>query len=449
MSERQAYEERLAHNASHDALTGLVNRSLLEERLVHDFGMSQRQGRDMAVLFVDLDDFKPINDSLGHAVGDKVLIEVALRLASAMRPGDTLGRLGGDEFVVLMPDATQDELAAMAESLLQLVACPYSIDRHELHLSASIGIAIGNNTIVQPMELIQQADMAMYMAKQQGRNAYQWFTREITTRVNERLVMRNELQDAIDEQRLELYYQPLYDQAGDIVTVEALLRWNHPARGFVPPSEFIPLAEETGQIMAISRWVLERACLDLELLGARGHDGFKVAVNVSPLQFHRAGFLDTLRETLASTQLPASRLELELTEGVLLKDAEDAVDVLHDLRRMGIDVSIDDFGTGFSSLNYLKQLPISKVKIDRSFIKEVTHSADDASIVQAIISMAHHLGLTVVAEGIETEQQHRLLKGYGCELFQGYLLARPMPLEQLELLLRVGTELPSEMNQRD
>ncbi|MCE9665947.1 EAL domain-containing protein [Halomonas sp. M5N1S17] len=440
VSERQAYEDRLAHSASHDALTGLANRSLLEDRLIHYFALSQRQDRTMAVLFVDLDDFKPINDSLGHAIGDKVLVEVACRLDSAMRPGDTLGRLGGDEFVALLPDATQEEQAEMAKRLLQLVARPYRIDHHELHLSASIGIAISNDTIDQPMELIQQADMAMYRAKQQGRNAYQWFTREITTRVNERLVMRNELQDAIDSQRLELYYQPLYDQVGDIVTVEALLRWKHPARGFVPPSEFIPLAEETGQIMPISRWVLERACLDMGLLDARGFGGFKVAVNLSPMQFHRAGFLDTLRDTLASTRLPAGRLELELTEGVLLNDAEEAVEILHALRRMGIDVSIDDFGTGFSSLNYLKHLPISKVKIDRSFIREVTHSVDDASIVQAIISMAQHLGLTVVAEGIETEKQHSLLKGYGCEIFQGFLLARPMPLEQLEVLLRASKQ---------
>ena len=440
VSERMAYEAHLAHSASHDALTGLANRALLEERLIHHFALSQRQGRPMAVLFVDLDDFKPINDSLGHAIGDKVLIEVANRLSSAMRPGDTLGRLGGDEFVVLLPDAPHDAQAKMAKRLLQLVASPYRIDHHELHLSASIGIAISNDTIDQPMELIQQADMAMYKAKQQGRNAYQWFTSAITMRVNERLVMRNELQDAIDGQRLELYYQPLYDQMGNIVSVEALLRWPHPVRGFVPPSEFIPLAEETGQIMPISRWVLERACLDMRLLETRGFEGLKVAVNLSPVQFHRAGFLETLSETLERIPFPANRLELELTEGVLLNDAEEAVEILHALRRMGIEISIDDFGTGFSSLNYLKHLPISKVKIDRSFVSEVTHSADDASIVQAIISMAHHLGLVVVAEGIETDQQHSLLKGYGCEVFQGFLLARPMPLAQLEMLLRAGRE---------
>lgn len=396
----------------------------------------------MAVLFVDLDDFKPINDSLGHAIGDEVLIEVARRLSSAMRPGDTLGRLGGDEFVVLMTDAPREQQAEMAEALLRLVAQPYRIGHHELHLSASIGIAVSNGAIEQPMELIQQADMAMYLAKQQGCNAFQWYTSEITTRVNERLAMRNELQEAIDGQRLELYYQPLYDQKGEIVSVEALLRWNHPVRGFVSPGEFIPLAEETGQIMLISRWVLERACLDMGLLDARGLAGFKVAVNLSPLQFHRSGFLDALRDTLATTRLPASRLELELTEGVLLKDAQDVVDILHALRRMGIEVSIDDFGTGYSSLNYLKQLPIGKIKIDRSFIREVTHSVDDASIVQAIISMAHHLGLSVVAEGVETEQQLHLLKGYGCDLFQGFLLARPMPLARLEQTLTAGQAVP-------
>ncbi|MCE8024344.1 putative bifunctional diguanylate cyclase/phosphodiesterase [Billgrantia aerodenitrificans] len=444
VSERHAYEERLAHSASHDALTGLANRSLLEERLNVSFAMAQRQGRNLAVLFVDLDDFKPINDSLGHAIGDQVLIEVAGRLCAAMGPGDTVGRLGGDEFVVLMPGATLQEQADMAESLLRLVALPYGIEHHELHLSASIGIAISDETTVQPMELIQQADMAMYLAKQQGRNAYQWFTRDITLRVNERLALRNELQDAIDGNRLELHYQPLCDQAGEIVCVEALLRWPHPDRGFVSPAEFIPLAEKTGQIMAIGRWVLERACLDMEWLGARGYGEFKVAVNLSPMQFHRAGFLEALREILAATALPASRLELELTEGVLLKDAGDAVDILHALRDMGVDVSIDDFGTGFSSLNYLKHLPISKIKIDRSFIKEVTENLDDASIVQAIVSMAHHLGLTVVAEGVETEQQLGLLKRYGCQLFQGFLLARPMPRERLEQALKAGSLLFSE-----
>ncbi|MBZ0328765.1 EAL domain-containing protein [Halomonas sp. ANAO-440] len=436
VSERQAYEERLAHSASHDTLTGLANRALLEERLIHHFALSQRQGHTMAVMFVDLDDFKPINDSLGHAIGDRVLVEVASRLSSVMRPGDTLGRLGGDEFVALLPATPHDVQAQMAKRLLKLLARPYRIERHELHLSASIGIAVSSDAVDQPMELIQQADMAMYRAKQQGRNAYQWFTHEITRRVNERLVMRNELQDAIDTQRLQLYYQPLYDPAHHIVSVEALLRWPHPDRGFVPPSEFIPLAEETGQIMPISRWVLERACLDMRLLDTRGLEGLKVAVNLSPMQFHRSGFLETLRETLGRLSFPANRLELELTEGVLLNDAEEAVEILHALRSMGVEVSIDDFGTGFSSLNYLKHLPISKVKIDRSFVSEVIDSADDASIVQAIISMAHHLGLLVVAEGIETDEQHSLLKEYGCEIFQGFLLARPMPLAQLEALLR-------------
>jgi len=444
VSERHAYEERLAHSASHDALTGLANRSLLEERLNLSFAMAQRQGRSLAVLFVDLDDFKPINDSLGHAIGDRVLIEVASRLCAAMRPGDIVGRLGGDEFVVLMTGATLQEQADMAENLLRLVAQPYAIDQYELHLSASIGIAISNEAIVQPMELIQQADMAMYLAKQQGRNAYQWFTRDITLRVNERLALRNELQDAIDGNRLELHYQPICDQAGEIVCVEALLRWPHPDRGFVSPAEFIPLAEETGQIMSIGRWVLERACLDMAWLGGLGFGEVKVAVNLSPLQFHRAGFLEALKEILATAELPASRLELELTEGVLLKDAEEVVDVLRSLREMGVDVSIDDFGTGFSSLNYLKQLPISKIKIDRSFIKEAPHSADDASIVQAIVSMAHHLGLTVVAEGVETEQQLGLLKHYGCELFQGFLLARPMSLDRLEQMLQAGRVLTPE-----
>lgn len=432
-TEAKAYEARLAHNATHDALTGLANRTLLEERLAR-YGTTREGARDdvLAVFFIDLDGFKEINDSLGHALGDRVLIEVAQRLRPIKRAVDTLARLGGDEFVMVMPGLNRPEQAALARRLLRIISRPYCPEGYELHLSASIGIATSEIAFERPMELIQRADLAMYRAKKQGRNTYQWFACEITAQVNERLEMRNDLQEAIAQDLLELHYQPLYDRDDTVISVEALLRWKHPVKGYISPGEFIPLAEETGQIMPISQWALERACGDIGALHARGFETLKVAVNLSPLQFHRRGFLDSLRATLARIGFPAEYLELELTEGVLLNDAMDAVAILHELRQMRIDISIDDFGTGFSSLSYLKHLPISKLKIDRSFVSEVTESADDASIVQAIISLAHHLGLAVVAEGIETQQQHLLLKGYGCEVFQGFLLGRPMPLAELE-----------------
>ncbi|WP_280553120.1 EAL domain-containing protein [Halomonas sp. 25-S5] len=443
ISEHKAYEARLAYHASHDALTGLANRALLEDRLVHDFELARRQGHLLAVLFVDLDEFKPINDSLGHAIGDQLLLGVAKRLSATMRPGDTLARLGGDEFVVLLPDLHHAEQALqVAERLLPIIARPYRVGEHELSLSCSIGIAISSADVAQPIELIQQADMAMYRAKQQGRNAYQWFTPEITRRLGDRVALRNELQEAIDAQAFELHYQPLIDRQGRVAGVEALLRWPNPVRGYVSPAQFIPLAEETGLIIPISEWVLSRACQDLRMLDQAGQGILNVAVNLSPLQFHRSSFLGNLRQTLAVTGLPAPKLSLELTEGVLMNDTESAIDILHALRGMGVGVAIDDFGTGFSSLSYLKNLPIDKVKIDRSFVSEVTHSAEDAAIIQGIISMAHHLGLKVVAEGIEHEQQHHLLMTHGCDLFQGFHFARPMPLERLIEFLEETRTVP-------
>lgn len=432
VSAQKTYESRLAHHASHDALTGLANRSLFEDRLEHDVALTIRRQERLAVLFVDLDDFKPINDTLGHAVGDDVLREVARRLQASVRPGDTLARMGGDEFVLLMTDITREEqVLALVERLMLEIARPYLIGGHELYLTCSIGIALSDPAMTEPRELIQQADMAMYKAKQQGRNAYHWHTGEITEQLGERVRLRNDLQEAIVSGRMELHYQPLIARDGTLAGVEALLRWPHPERGYVSPEVFIPLAESTGQIMPLSRWVLERACADMVALGQQGVGRMKVSVNLSPLQFHRPSFLANLRQVLQQTGLPAEQLELELTEGILMDNTESAIDILHALRGMHIDVSIDDFGTGYSSLSYLRHLPISKVKIDRSFIREVTTNPHDAAIVQGMISMAGHLGLRVVAEGVETEAQQRQLEVWGCDIFQGYLLAKPMPLEAL------------------
>ncbi len=432
VSEQKTYESQLAHHASHDALTGLANRSLFEDRLEHDAALTVRRPERLAVLFVDLDDFKPINDTLGHAVGDAVLCEVARRLEASVRPGDTLARMGGDEFVLLMTDVTREEqVLALVERLMVEVSRPYLIEGHELYLTCSVGIALSDPTMAEPRELIQQADMAMYKAKQQGRNAYHWYTQAINEQLGERVTLRNDLQEAIASGRMELHYQPLIACDGTLAGVEALLRWNHPVRGYVSPEVFIPLAESTGQIISLSRWVLDRACEDMVALGQQGVGSVKVAVNLSPLQFHRPSFLAILRQVLQQSGLPAEQLELELTEGILMDNTESAIDILHALRGMHIGVSIDDFGTGYSSLSYLRHLPINKVKIDRSFINEVTTNPHDAAIVQGMISMAGHLGLKVVAEGVETEEQRRQLEAWGCDIFQGFLLARPMPLEAL------------------
>lgn len=436
ISKHKAYEARLAYHASHDDLTRLPNRALFEDKLLAQFTLLQQDELRLAVLFVDLDDFKPINDNLGHAVGDRILVEVARRLQTSLGPNDTAARLGGDEFVMLLTGIREEaQVVERVECMLTTLARPYSLDGQELYLTASIGIALSQETTLQPQMLIQQADMAMYKAKQQGRNAYEWFTEAFTDSVSERMVLRNDLQEAIERDAFELHYQPLIDQRGQLAGVEALLRWQHPSKGWISPARFIPLAETTGQIIPISEWVLKRACLDMQALTLGGLGPVQVAVNLSPLQFHRASFLTTLRQTLLDTGLAPEQLSLELTEGILMDNTEAAIDTLHALRSMQISVSIDDFGTGFSSLSYLKLLPISTVKIDRSFIHELTHSSDDAAIVQGIISMAHHLGLRVVAEGVETEEQHLRLMAYQCDMFQGFGLAKPMPIEDLKVFI--------------
>ncbi|MGM0543832.1 MAG: EAL domain-containing protein [Pseudomonadota bacterium] len=450
ITEHKMFEERLAYHATHDDLTRLPNRSLFEEQLSNAFVQASQHQHAVGVLFVDLDDFKPINDNLGHAVGDRVLEEVANRLIDAVDEQHLVARLGGDEFVILHPCvADEPEVVDVADRLLATLSRPYVIDGHELYLTASVGIAISQTDTTEPQMLIQQADMAMYKAKQQGRNAYQWFTDAFTDTASERLVLRNDLQEAIEREAFELYYQPLLNREGRLVGVEALLRWRHPSKGFISPARFIPLAEATGQIMPISEWVLERACRDMQTLAEQGHGKVSVAVNLSPLQFQRSSFLATLRQTLAATGLPARQLTLELTEGVLMDNTEAAIETLHALRQMDIGVAIDDFGTGFSSLSYLKHLPISTVKIDRSFIHELNQGDGDAAIVKGIISMAHHLRLSVVAEGIETAEQHRRLLDYHCDAFQGFGLARPMPLKALGAFIDTLHEPSGAAGDRD
>lgn len=433
ISERRDHENALAFHATHDALTGLGNRALFEDRLHQGVELAKRHNQQLAVLFIDLDEFKPINDTLGHSIGDQVLIHVARRLEKVVRPSDTLCRFGGDEFVLLLPDLKNVQQAEeIAERLLVELALPYRIERHELYLSASIGMALNDERLLHPEELLRQADMAMYKAKQQGRNNLQTFTQDINQKLTQRVTLRNDLQEAILNEQFELHYQPLLTREGRVKGFEALVRWNHPSKGSISPGLFIPIAEETGQIITLSQWVMERAANDFLALQAILPNHCRIAVNLSPMQFHRPSFLNTLHSTLEATGLSAHSLELELTEGILMNDTEAAIETLHALRTMGISIAIDDFGTGFSSLSYLRHLPVDKVKIDRSFIVNIAENGKDAAVVQGIIALAHHLDLLVVAEGVETSEQRQQLIALGCDVFQGYLFARPMPFEALK-----------------
>lgn len=412
ISAQKHFERELSFNASHDRLTGLLNRVSLEERLVLDCHISHRRNRRLAVMCIDLDGFKSINDSIGHFFGDQVLIEVAQRMTQQVRPGDTIVRMGGDEFIVLLPDLLRDEdVVPVAERL-------------------------SDGDIEQPMQLIQQADMAMYKAKQEGRNNFQWYTSDLNQRFCEHASLRNDLQKAIETQSFQLHYQPQIDaRTGRVVGIEALLRWDHPEKGFISPAVFVPVAEDSGQIIPLSLWVLDTACAQLRQLSEQGITGLSMAVNISPIHFQRGQFVECIQAVLNRYELSAGQLELEITESLLLHNVEQAIDTLHQLKALGVRIALDDFGTGYSSLSYLKRLPIDKIKVDRSFIRDIATDHHDAAITQGIISMAHHLSLSVVAEGVETKSQIDFLKGSRCDIFQGYYFAKPMPCVDLEAFL--------------
>ncbi len=432
ISEQKASEARIAHLAHHDILTGLQNRFSLEDRLEQSLTIANRDQSLVALFFIDLDRFKNINDSLGHHVGDKLLIEVANRLKQCVRESDIVARIGGDEFVIVltgMQDTTQ--AAVIAESLLKDVSKPYTIDQHTLETSPSIGISIYPDDGPNVDELMRNADIAMYHAKEQGRNNYHFFTESMLITAHEKLKFESELRAALENDQLELHYQPQMHVAEKCISaVEALIRWKHPQRGFIPPVEFIPLAEETGVIYELGEWILDEACHQLAAWKKAGIDNLRMSINLSAKQLHSKNLSKIVSKTLAKHHLPSSDLELEITETAAMIDPELAVQQLGALRKLGLGLAIDDFGTGYSSLAYLKRLPIQTLKLDKDFVRDIEHDQNDLEISRATISLAHNLGLKVVAEGVETEGQFEFLVDHQCDYLQGYLLSKPLPADE-------------------
>lgn len=428
--EADAHIQRLAH---FDALTGLPNRLLLNDRCHHALSMAQRNHQPVALIFLDLDHFKNINDSLGHRVGDEVLVELATRLKSAVREQDTVSRLGGDEFIMLLPDTDAAGAAHVAEKLLQAALMPIQIEQHELTVTPSIGIALYPKDGADLDTLSKCADAAMYRAKGDGRNSYRFFTPEIQAQSDRTLLLDNALRRALERQQFELHYQPQISiDTGQIVGAEALLRWHHPELGHVPPAEFIPVAESSGLILPIGEWVIRTAVTQLAAWMARGMAPLTMAVNLSAIQFRHAELPQLITGILAEAGLAPELLELELTESVAMTHPLEAIAVMDDLHQRGVHMAIDDFGTGYSSLSYLKRFQACKLKIDQSFVRDITDDPDDKAIVAAIISMTASLGLKTIAEGVETAGQLAFLRARGCNEAQGYFFSRPLTAQAFE-----------------
>jgi diguanylate cyclase (GGDEF)-like protein/PAS domain S-box-containing protein len=429
ISERKENENRIAYLARHDHLTGLPNRRALEDRGATLTGSNRRRDRSLALMFIDLDRFKNINDTLGHPVGDLLLIEVARRLVSCVRASDMVVRLGGDEFVVLIEDVDEHrDVATIARKVHAALSEPVHVDGHELHAPPSIGIAVYPDDGDSIETLMRNADTAMYQVKAAGRNAWTFYTTRMNDAVRERVELENDLRRGLAEEQFQVHFQPQFDiGAHRVVGWEALLRWPHPERGWITPEQFIPVAEETGLIVPLGAWVLRTACREVRRWEAAGAGRFRVAVNFSARQFLHPALPEDIRTVLAETGLDAERLEVEITESLLMADGPATQNALRQIKQLGVRVALDDFGTGYSSLAYLKTFAIDRLKIDRSFVRDVPHDANDAAIVHAVISLAQALGLDVIAEGVETADQENFLRGHGCSMTQGFLLGRPMP----------------------
>lgn len=443
ITERKQMEATIRYQAYHDALTGLPNRLLFKERL--DLALSQgaRDGELVAVIFLDLDRFKTINDTLGHSLGDNLLQAVAERLSRELCDGETITRLGGDEFVLLIPRLTDtSEVGGIAQRILDLFSSPWLIGGHELHVTCSVGVSLYPFDGQDSETLMKNADTAMYRAKEHGRNNAQMYTAAMNAQALELLAMETSLRRALEREEFIVYYQPQVDlNSGEVVGMEALVRWRHPVRGIVAPGEFIPLAERTGLIIPIGEWVLRTACEQNKAWQQQGLPPLRVAVNLSARQFQQPHLVQTIARILAETELDPHYLELEITESVAMQNAAFTVAVLKELRDMGIHISLDDFGTAYSSLDYLRRFPMHSLKIDRSFIKDLAVNANDAAIATAVIALAHSMNLHVTAEGVETDANLSFLQSRQCDRMQGYLFSPPLPAAEAELLLMEGRRL--------
>jgi len=438
ITERMQTQERLVYMAQHDPLTELPNRTLLLDRLKQSLAGARWRNRRTAVLFVDLDRFKTINDTLGHEVGDRLLQQLAARFQASVREGDTVARFGGDEFVILLDDvAAEDDVTRVAQKVLQALAPPFQVDHQTLYVTASIGVSLFPNDGEDASALLKNADIAMYRAKDLGKNTYQFYSADMSARAFERLTLESSLRRALDQREFRLYYQPQVDvESGAIVGVEALLRWQHPEFGLVMPSDFIPLLEETGLIVPVGEWVLQTACAQLAAWHAQGWRQLRLAVNLSPRQFQAQDLMAAVKRALDIFGGDPGRLDLEITEGVLVRHAPATVEALEALDALGVRMAVDDFGTGYSSLSYLRRLPIDTLKIDRAFVRDIPRDPDDSAITSAIIALANSLKLEMIAEGVENEAQRDFLRAQGCRVMQGYLFSRPQPPEDITRLLQ-------------
>lgn len=445
LTERKQAEDRIHQLAFYDALTGLPNRRLLIEQAQKALAAAARAGRQGALLFIDLDNFKALNDTLGHDMGDQLLQQVALRLRQCVRGADSVARLGGDEFVVMLDDLAPDAREAAMEAelvgkkIIQALGLPYRLDTHDYRSTPSIGIALFQGGEQGVEGLLKQADLAMYKAKSMGRNTLRFFDATMQTTVDERMALETALRSGLQRNEMALHFQPQVNHLGSVTGAEVLLRWQHPARGVVPPNEFIPLAESTGMIQTLGRWVLRRACLQLIAWSGDGLlADLSLSVNVSAAQFRDADFVTSLLDMLAETGANPRKLKLELTESLLAEDVDDVIAKMSCLKARGIGFSLDDFGTGYSSLAYLQRMPLEHLKIDQSFIRDVMTNPNDATIAQIIITLGEKLGLTVIAEGVESDDQRQFLFDHGCLAYQGYLFGKPMPLAEFEAVIRTG-----------
>jgi len=441
ITEVKRYQDELEHQANHDALTGLANRNLLKDRLQQALALAYRYERPFSLAFIDLDNFKLINDSLGHDIGDRLLKIAGGRLAACVRQGDTVARLGGDEFVVLVTEQERnDRIYRSVQRVMAAISQPFVIDEREFKVTCSIGIASFPRDGEDADTLLRNADTAMYRAKALGRNTFQLYSSEMNANFGERLTLETDLWRALERDELVLHYQPkVHLKTGRIIGMEALLRWQHPTNGMIPPGKFIPVAEESSLIVQIGKWVIGEACAQNKAWQNDGLRSVPVAVNVSARQLHDNHLVETVRATLESTRLPAEFLEIELTESAVMLNADETINTMALLRGMDVRISLDDFGTGYSSLSYLKRFPVTGLKIDQSFVRDLAYDPDDAAIVRAIIAVAQALTLDVTAEGVETAEQADFLKAHGCGEAQGFYFADPVPASEMRALLERGS----------